>query len=306
MHRGYEGAKGFSEGKLQELRDQLKRLDLGDRVVVACGSFARREASEYSDIDYYTLSEDDDPPNDVAVTSAIKTVIAQSPAADGAFGTRLSPSEMLANIGGQRDDNAKITQRVLFLLEGEWLYNRDRLFLFRRQMLEKYVRDTMADHQLTLFLLNDVIRYYRTMAVDYEFKTTEGDKPWAIRNIKLVFSRKLLYASGLFSIAMTADRTREDKIRILEELFGVPVIERMRRICGNVALARVMKSYDVFLDRLSDRSVRSHLEALGPNERTDVGFREIKNEGYQFTRELLALFENTFDRTHPIRRAVVF
>ncbi len=144
------------------------------------------------------------------------------------------------------------------------------------------------------------------MAVDYEFKTAEGDKPWAIRNVKLVFSRKLLYASGLFSIAMTADRTRDDKIRILEELFAQPAVERMRSICGEAALSRVMKSYDVFLDGLSDAAVRSHLEGLSRDNRDDVGFRKIKNEGYQFTRELLALFENTFDRTHPIRRAVVF
>jgi hypothetical protein len=67
------------------------------------------------------------------------------------------------------------------------------------------------------------------MAVDYEFKTVEGakKKPWGIRNIKLIFSRKLLYAGGLFSVAATADLRRDKKIEELEKLFEMTVIDRL-------------------------------------------------------------------------------
>ena len=73
------------------------------------------------------------------------------------------------------------------------LQRQDQLYDLRREILERYVANEIADHQLALFLLNDIIRYYRTVAVDYEFKTIENEdpKPWALRNIKLVFSRKL-------------------------------------------------------------------------------------------------------------------
>ena len=166
----------------------------------------------------------------------------------------------------------------------------------------------MTDHQLALFLLNDIIRYYRTVAVDYEFKTSEGgdSKPWAIRNIKLVFSRKLLYASGLFSIGMTADRARDEKIKILEELFELPVIERMERICGKSRIEGIVASYNCFLKEMADPDVRKKLIKLERTKRQDPIFRRVKNEGHNFTRELLKLFENTFDSTHPIRRAVMF
>src|SRR5260370_15731830 len=128
----------------------------------------------------------------------------------------------------------------------------------RRQILERYIGSGISDHQLALFLLNDIIRYYRTMAVDYEFKTGEGPtpKPWGIRNIKLVFSRKLLYASGLFSVAMTADRASEQKIEILEKLFDLPVIDRMTEICGRANMSTVLSSYNYFLELLSDEQVR--------------------------------------------------
>ena len=215
---------------------------------------------------------------------------------------------MLENIGGENDNNQNITRRILFLLEGEWLFNEKGLRHFRREILGRYIREDMTDHQLAMFLLNDIIRYYRTVAVDYEFKTAEieNPKPWAIRNIKLVFSRKLLYASGLFSVANTVDRTRDEKIEILEDLFANPVMERMMMICGKPSMESVLGSYNRFLDKMEDLDARQHLEQLKKSDRDDPLFRELKDEGHRFTRELLNLFENTFDSTHPIRRAVVF
>ena len=61
---GYERCRRYSDGRLSDFRTQLEELALGDRVVVTCGSYARREASVESDIDFFVLSdaegEDDD------------------------------------------------------------------------------------------------------------------------------------------------------------------------------------------------------------------------------------------------------
>ena len=213
---------------------------------------------------------------------------------------------MLQNVGGEHDDNSKLTRRILFLLEGEALYNETGLEGIRRSLLERYVGESVEDHHLAYFLLNDIIRFYRTMAVDYEYKITEVGKPWAIRNIKLVFSRKLLYTSGLFSVALTADRARTDKIDCLLNLFRLPVIDRLVDICGRSAMMPVLKYYDRFLDRMSSKEVRDHLKNLGQGARDDQCFRELKNEGHYFNREIMRLFESTFDSTHPIRRAAIF
>jgi len=157
-------------------------------------------------------------------------------------------------------------------------------------------------------LLNDIIRYYRTVAVDFEFKTVESSKPWAIRNIKLMFSRKLLYASGLCSVALTADAAHAEKIRLLEELFDLPVIDRMVDICGESAMTKVLSGYNRFLEQIEDASFRKHLDGLpmDHNGRSDPQYRKLKNEGHHFTRHIMALFENTFGSVHPIRRAVIF
>ena len=93
---------------------------------------------------------------------------------------------------------------MLLLLEGEWLFNEAGLKDIRRKILERYIAEGMKDHQLALFLLNDVIRYYRTMAVDYEFKTVEISKvkPWGIRNIKLMFSTTFFMPAGFLALRL--------------------------------------------------------------------------------------------------------
>ena len=310
MQTPYERSSKYSENRLDKIRNHLRELSLGDTVVLACGSYARREASPQSDIDYFMISDSAGraPALIESVRSEIERIVPNIPSKDGAFAVEVDRGEILDNIGGDNDSNQNITRRILFLLEGEWLFNEQGFGRFRREILERYIREGMTDHQLALFLLNDIIRYYRTVAVDYEFKISENSntKPWAIRNIKLVFSRKLLYASGLFSIAMTADRSRDEKIEILEELFGRPVMERMISICGKARMESVLASYNRFLDILEDAMAREHLETLQKSNRGDARFRHIKNEGHHFTRELLKLFESTFDSTHAIHRAVVF
>ncbi len=310
MTTAYDRTREYSEKKLKELRDRLADLPPPTEVVLTCGSYARREASPSSDIDFFIISQlpNEDLPWVEEAKTAINDVVPTEPAKGGAFGNVEYRDAMLRNIGGENDDNQKITRRMLFLLEGEWLFNEEGLQSVRRQILEHYIGEAMTDHQLALFLLNDILRFYRTIAVDYEFKTVEGEnpKPWGIRNIKLIFSRKLLYASGLFSVAMTADRARDQKIEILERLFEMPVVDRMISICGKSNMESVLKCYYHFLDRLEDPEVRDCLKALKKTERSHPLFRELKNEGHHFTRELLKLFESTFDSTHPIRRAVVF
>ena len=310
MHDAYRRSKEYSNQRLQELRAALTNIVLADCMAVTFGSYARREASSASDIDYLILVPNEtsrDQLNIEAVRDAIGKIVPVDPSSTGAFGKPVIQGDMMRNLGGNVETNHSFTQRLLLLLEGEWLTNESAFKAFRRQLIERYVDATKHDHQLALFLLNDVIRYWRTMTVDYMYKTTEGEKkPWAVRNIKLVFSRKLMYASGLFSVATTVDRGRVEKIEILEKLFDMPVVERMNLICGDARMSKALRSYDLFLQHFEDPGVRSRLERIKSEDHTDPIFRKLKNEGHHFTRELVGLFERTFHKTHPIHRAVIF
>ncbi len=182
------------------------------------------------------------------------------PARGGPFTAVERLSDMVRNMGGQEDTNQRLTRRMLFLLEGEPLSEREGFRFARRALLDRYIAPRVGDGMLPLFLLNDLIRYYRTIAVDYEFKTGEADKPWGLRNLKLVFSRKLLYASGLFALGAARDGDARAKVERLEALLGLTPLDRMAEICGAAAVGPVRDSYDHFLDRLAKPGVRRRLE----------------------------------------------
>lgn len=280
----------------------------GNDTVLVCGSYARREAAGSSDVDYFLVTDEEDEREDVikGIKKAVARLGLKAPSQGGSFAKQVTRQSIIQNIGGAKDSNDNITQRMLLLLEGDWLFNEEGFRDLRREILRKYLGADIPDHQVALFLLNDIIRYWRTICVDYEYKTTAEEKPWAIRNVKLVFSRKLLYASGLFSVALTADMSIERKMERLEGLFNRHPLDRVVHICGEATTREMRRCYDVFLDCISDDKKRRCLESLERDKRDDELFREIKNEGHQFTLELLKLFETTFHSTHPIRRAIIY
>ena len=81
-----------------------------------------------------------------------------------------------------------------------------------------------------MFLLNDIIRYYRTITIDFEFKTSETGKSWGLRNIKLTYSRKLIYFVGLLMVAKTQDLEKDEKANILIKYINMTPIERIECI----------------------------------------------------------------------------
>lgn len=308
MTSAWQASQSYSNQKIEQLRATLRSRIPEDSMAVTFGSYARREASSESDIDYNVIgpSKPEDDGFMAGVEVLVSGIVPNEPADGGPFARYVNQDEMHKNLGGENDTNQTLTRRLLLLLEGEWIANEALFKDFRRKLIAQYVVATPRDYQVCLFLLNDIIRYWRTMTVDYMYKTTEDGKPWAIRNIKLVFSRKLMYASGLFSVGMTVDKSENAKVDILDELFSKPAIERMIAICGHDRFSNALSCYELFLNRMASSEVREALKNVAPRDHNHPIYRELKNEGHNFTRELLLAFENTFHSTHPIRRSIVF
>lgn len=307
-------AQTFSEQRLTQVRAAISEIVPSDQLVITCGSYARREASPESDMDYYSVLEcagpqEAEPEWSQPLKSKIAELVGNLPSSQGAFATNIARSELLNNYGGRHDSNESITRRMLYLLEGDYLTCKDKFLEIRRAIIDRYVEETPRDHQVAFYLLNDIIRYWRTMTVDYADKTYGSDtpKPWAIRNIKLIFSRKLIYASGIFSLALTADREKSEKSEILYKLFNMSPIDRIKYVCGEENSKRLFEIYSIFLGEIAKPEVREALDMLERADRdSNMVFRRLKNEGHYFAREIMGLFQKTFHASHPIHMAVIF
>src|SRR5690606_29563836 len=127
----------------------------------------------------------------LAVKQAIEKTLQRHkpPGRTGLFGSLAFSHQLLHHIGGDIDSNSNTTRRILMLLEsssvGAGSEVRARVL---RQLVKRYIEDdfgyrTSGTHQpyVPRFLLNDIVRYWRTLAVDFAAKRRERQgEGWAL------------------------------------------------------------------------------------------------------------------------------
>ncbi|MGH8437682.1 MAG: nucleotidyltransferase domain-containing protein [Pseudomonas sp.] len=324
QYSAVESHYNHSTDILQKLRNEISEsLESSEYkdflTVVTTGSFGRREASSQSDIDLFILfnsEEPDDALEEVKRTIAeiTKKHILKDAGDTGTFGPDavVRFATMLSNIGGENDSNQNFTRRMLFLLEGTWLYGEERFNNYRKQLLSKYLKTGNPQNQISRFLFNDIIRYYRTIATDFEYKVSESQKSWGLRNIKLRFSRKILYFGGIVSVAETALKTNEQKNTDLLRLFDIPVLERIWSVgASNPHTNDIFNIYQDFLDAINCPTKRENLEKVTREKREDSPvFLELRGKSKQFSDVLADWLKHQYTTNpanpHPIHNALLF
>ncbi|MDX1947955.1 MAG: hypothetical protein SFU86_21330 [Pirellulaceae bacterium] len=289
--------------------------------LVAYGSLAREEWTAGSDIDWTLLNDGSATASHFRLAHSIRELVEQngysSPGATGTFGDIASSHELVHRIGGIDDTNQNLTRRVLLLLESVSINDsivRDRVL---RQILERYISfDPSVSWvakprwQVPRFLLNDIVRFWRTMAVDYAAKKWQqsGGK-WALRNSKLRFSRKLLFVKGLLlcldseagileplpssvpDAQILANQMIERCIRYSNRSALELVCDSVRRLGNSDVASQLLLSYDQFLSFMNNEDIRKDLESLRFDEaHQNSTFTKIRRISMDFQRGLELLF----------------
>jgi predicted nucleotidyltransferase len=293
-----------------------------DTSRVVFGSLARGEWTSGSDLDWTYLIDGGANPDHLLIAQRIQQVLEENeatfppPGPTGTFGKMAFSHDIIHQIGGQNDTNKNTTQRILLLLESCAIgkrtdaYERVILGVINRYLDEDnhLLTADSKSYRVPRFLLNDIVRFWRTMAVDFASKQRDrAGKGWGLRNAKLRMSRKLIFASGLLvCFSANLDPDLQTKISTdQKDGIKLTLLQHIRdyvRLTPLEILAKSMERYGVpqsiakdlfdayteFLKVLSDDESRAALENLRSGDsREDPTFRQI--------RKISGVFEHALD-----------
>lgn len=285
--------------------------DRQDLIIGVNGSVARREYTSGSDIDHFFLYVNDVSSQDVDLSGeeyefrkALEFKGLKMPASGGVFEGALNADKLLTPIGGDDDTNKTLTRRMLFLLEGEWIFNQGVFEDLRVKLISQYVADSLEHDKLALYLLNDIIRYWRTICIDFEHKTSGGKKPRALRLAKLRMSRMLLCFAGMVAIAEASDLPPNEKRDRLVELFSQQGITRLEGILSE-EFSPAKQLYGQFLSSLDDETVRSKLNLDGDEGMQTPEFEEMTELARKFKNELVKIMLSHYGPETRIVHAIL-
>jgi hypothetical protein len=230
----------------------------GDATVVLTGSWGRHEITSESDDDFMvvlegSLREGARP----SVDEVARVLGGPPPGVEDIFGKPVALDDLRGKIGRDEDTNANLTRRMLFVLESVAICGEDVHARARPALLSGYLDANDKDFRPPRFLLNDLVRYWRTIAVDFESKMrARKGEGWGLRNAKLRLSHKALFAGGLLPVLGCYRYPAVDMLAYLDERMSVPPLDRIADAFVDHgapdAGVRALNAYDEFLAILDD------------------------------------------------------
>jgi len=274
-----ESRRADSARRLGELKaelDDAARLVHGCSCVYLTGSFGRGEASPHSDLDLFIASRGakDSPAlsrlNEIRLKAKLIEAAQEHKfpefSKDGQFLTNYTVDELIGTLGKPEDDsNNTFTARLLLLLESRSLIGEEVYKEAVGQVIESYWRDyeRHKDDFVPSFLVNDILRLWRTFCVNYEARTKSADEIQRAKrrskNFRLKHSRLLTCYSGIVYLlgvsVLKKTVSQEDAVAMT----GMTPTERLewvarekRFAAGHKSVQQILDLYSKFLEQTGE------------------------------------------------------
>jgi predicted nucleotidyltransferase len=303
----------FADGRFKALSDEIleaQGICKNKACVYATGSFGRREASKHSDIDLFIVSLHDEQNgksvdrltklNEILVKAVLiraATKLNFPPfSQDGRFLQHHMAKRLIDATGSQTDDYENtFTARLLLLLESRPLVGEAVHEDVINEVIAKYWREYSghSDRFMPGFLANDILRYWRTLCLNYEASTIQtkpaelAPKERAkrkVKNYKLKHSRMLTCYSALLQLLSVYVTNGTVAVADVQELVHRTPTERVEFVRDNIAIKTVgsligdfLGKYEQFLENTS-RSEDELIEIF----KDDSQSKKLRSEQSQF------------------------
>lgn len=221
MESFYIKRKENSLSKIKLLRNRMEGKFSKNITIFVVGSLGREEVGEKSDLDLFIISTEEISNLEKYKTFALLMEIAEELgfpefSNDGQYLTIHTLDDLKKFTGSPFDDSQNLfTARMLMLLEGKVLFNEKLFKKVLSQIVAHYLRDKKGNKDFKpYFLLNDILRYWRTLCLNYEVIRQDKDRPWRKKNVNLKYSRLVTVFSTVFYL-VTVDNITKKKILFL-------------------------------------------------------------------------------------------
>lgn len=185
-------------------------------TVALAGSFGRLEGSRESDADYIMVVKDPKLESTARDQEVLRRAIEEykisPPNKSGVFAQPRSRRQLLDPIGKTDETVDELGKRMLLLLESRPIYCADAFDELLKELFGKYSEYVVGDSDKEFtFLVNDLMRYFRFICVNYQFNFWRQNEQWALRNLKLRYSRILMYSGLLFLLGEASKQVQWPK-----------------------------------------------------------------------------------------------
>jgi len=329
-------ARAQTLSRFEDLRDKLsdaEALIAGKACVYATGSFGRLEAGPFSDLDLFIVSETEKKEKNgtnilVHRLNGIDEIRLKYYLVQAVDDCGIAPfdgsgkylevhgiGDFASKLGEREDDyHNTLTGRLLLLLESRQLLGRQTYDSLLDNVIAAYFRDFEANEAefIPAFLVNDILRMWRTFAVNYELERRKPGKGFRIKNLKLKYSRMITCYSAVMYLLAQHIRANTVTPANVRAMVALTPSERLERVGSDAAIpdkqeaarfasliANVIADYSAFLEL-------THREKKEIEAEFDDKFAEWRMNSYDFGRKfaetltILGQSGNLFDGLYRI------
>ncbi len=312
-----------STTRLDSARGSSDALRLSDNypsvAVYVTGSIGRREGGNHSDLDIFCVDVEADGEKRIGKLDSIRLFgdlikvneTGEFPpfSGDGRYLVVHHIEDVLHFLGTRDDDYRNLfTARMLLLLESRVLVGQVAYDECVKQVIDLYWRDERADVGFRpTFLINDLVRYWKTLCLSHEAERGQGDaykKKRRVAVLKLQFNRLWMVFNGLAYLLHGFDGAGVSRTHV-ERLVKLSPLERVLEIAEQAptmksCIQHLLEEYSWFLEA-TNRTKLDTEEFFA----SDDNYREGRQRGELFGSHMAQLVDEISAETQLKRYLLI-